>query len=65
MRDRPVRQLRKRRQPDHLLRRGLGGPRWRLDRRADRRLHARWRWPALVTECHLVLGPTALGVQGL
>src|SRR5215472_19344841 len=27
--------------------------------RAERRLHARWRQPALVTECHPVLGPTS------
>src|SRR5262249_61078516 len=28
-------------------------------RRAERRLHARWRQPALVTESHLVLCPTS------
>jgi hypothetical protein len=27
--------------------------------RAEQRLHARWRQPALVTECHPVLGPTS------
>jgi len=40
---------------DHLVRRGTAAL---PDRgtRAERRLHARWRRPAPVTDCHRVLG---------